>query len=210
MPFTPDEMVRILAACSRYPDNYGNTGQLNAKRLRALVLLLRYSGMRIGDAASCGTDRITGDRLFLYTRKTNFPVWCKLPQCVVDELGAVPPVSPRYFFWTGEGKVDTVAGNCRRSLRSLFTLADIQGGHPHRFRDTFAIELLLAGVPLERVSVLLGHRSIKVTEKHYTPWVRARQEQLELDLQRSWAHDPIVLAETKGTPEVREKREVIN
>ena len=62
----------------------------------------------------------------------------------------------------------------------------IKGGHPHRFRDTFAVELLLAGVPLERVSVLLGHRSIKVTERHYTPWVRARQEQLESDLQRSW------------------------
>jgi hypothetical protein len=26
---------------------------------------------------------------------------------------------------------------------------------------------------MERVSVLLGHSSIKVTEKHYSPWVRA-------------------------------------
>jgi integrase/recombinase XerD len=34
---------------------------------------------------------------------------------------------------------------------------------------TFAVELLLAGVPLERVSVLLGQPSIKVTEKHYIP-----------------------------------------
>ena len=210
MPFTQDEMVPILAACQQYPANYGKQGQLNAKRLRALVLLLRYSGMRIGDAASCGTERITGDRLFLYTHKTNFPVWCKLPQFVVDELRAVPTVSTRYFFWTGEGKVDTVAGNYRRSLRELFKLADIKGGHPHRFRDTFAVELLLAGVPLERVSVLLGHRSIKVTEKHYTPWVRARQEQLESDLQRSWAHDPIFLAETRGTPGVHEKRKAVN
>jgi hypothetical protein len=47
--------------------------------------------------------------------------------------------------------------------------------------------------------MLLGHRSIKVTEKHYTPLARARQEQLESDLQQSWALDPIVLAETKGT-----------
>jgi hypothetical protein len=26
--------------------------------------------------------------------------------------------------------------------------------------------------------VLLGHSSIKVTERHYSPWVRARQDQL--------------------------------
>jgi hypothetical protein len=29
--------------------------------------------------------------------------------------------------------------------------------------------------------VLLGHQSVEVTEKHYSTWVRARQEQLELD-----------------------------
>ena len=44
------------------------------------------------------------------------------------------------------------------------------------------LSLLKAGVPMERVSVLLGHSSIKVTEKHYSPWVRARQEQLEADV----------------------------
>jgi hypothetical protein len=32
---------------------------------------------------------------------------------------------------------------------------------------------------IEQVSVLLGHSSLKITEKHYAPWVKARQEQLE-------------------------------
>ncbi len=39
---------------------------------------------------------------------------------------------------------------------------------------------------MDRVSALLGHSSIKVTEKHYSPWVRARQEQLEADVRRTW------------------------
>ena len=39
---------------------------------------------------------------------------------------------------------------------------------------------------MDRVSTLLGHSSIKVTEKHCSPWVRARQEQLEADVRRSW------------------------
>jgi site-specific recombinase XerD len=210
MPYTQEEMIAVLAACAHLPDNYGRIGGANEKRARALVLLLRYSGMRIGDSATCPIDRLSGDRLFLYTQKTGVPVNVKLPAFVVEALNTMPKVSSLYFFWSGEGKKETAAGNWRRSLRKLFTLAEIKNGHPHRFRDTFAVELLLAGVPLERVSVLLGHTSIKVTEKHYAPWIRARQEQLEADLERSWARDPIVLAETKGTPEVHGQKEAVN
>ena len=77
-------------------------------------------------------------------------------------------------------------------------------GHAHRFRDTFTVRLLRAGVPMERVSVLLGRSSTKVTEKHYSPWVRARQEQLEADVRRTWE-----AALLGTTPQVHETREVI-
>jgi integrase/recombinase XerD len=40
----------------------------------------------------------------------------------------------------------------------------------HRLRDTFAVDLLGKGVPLEEVSKLLGHESIKTTEQHYAKW----------------------------------------
>jgi integrase len=80
---------------------------------------------------------------------------------------------------------------------SVLTDAKVSGGHAHRFRDTMAVELLLAGTPIERVSILLGHSSVRITEKHYNPWNRARQEQTEADVARSWATDPIVLLETK-------------
>jgi hypothetical protein len=63
---------------------------------------------------------------------------------------------------------------------------------------------------LERVAILLGHSSIKVTEKHYSPWIRERQEQAEADVRRTWLQDPMVLLETKGTPEVHGKREAVN
>ncbi|MBZ5676414.1 MAG: tyrosine-type recombinase/integrase [Acidobacteriia bacterium] len=85
----------------------------------------------------------------------------------------------RRRFWSGESKPKSAVGDWQRSLRKLFVLAGVPDGHAHRFRDTFATELLLSGVPIERVSMLLGHKSVEVTEKHYSPWVRARQEQLE-------------------------------
>ena len=49
----------------------------------------------------------------------------------------------------------------------------------HRFRHTFAVEMLLAGVPIERVSILLGHKTVRTTEKYYSAWVKERQTRLE-------------------------------
>jgi integrase len=47
LPFTRQEMIGILAALGPYGES---AGLKNAQRLRAFVLLLRYSGLRIGDA----------------------------------------------------------------------------------------------------------------------------------------------------------------
>jgi hypothetical protein len=37
---------------------------------------------------------------------------------------------------------------------------------------------------------------VKINEKHYAPWVQARQNQLESDLTRAWRNDPVAQAET--------------
>jgi integrase len=186
LPFTRDEWLCILAACDAYGDNYGRTGHENARRLLALVLLLRYSGLRIGDVVSLPRKRIAAGKLFLYTAKTGTPVWCPLPDAVIQALEAVRGTSEKYFFWTGQGKLKSAVGDWQRSLAKLFKLAKVPNGHAHRFRHTFAVELLLAGVPIERVSVLLGHSSTQITEKYYSAWVRARQEQLEAAVRHSW------------------------
>ncbi len=101
----------------------------------------------------------------------------------------------------------SAVGDWQRTLGRLFKLTGILRGHAHRFRDTFAVELLLAGVPLERVSILLGHQSTRVTEKHYSPWVRDRQEQLEADVRRTWTMPD---SATKGTLGVRGASSLVN
>jgi hypothetical protein len=109
---------------------------------------------------------------------------CPLPPFVVKALDAIP--ASTYFFWSGLSKPKSAVGDWQRSLKRLLILAGVPDGHAHRFRDTFSVELLLAGVPIQRVSILLGHQSVRITEKHYSPWVRARQEQLEADVRRTW------------------------
>ena len=147
---------------------------------------VRHSGLRIGDAVTLERSRITGDKLFLYTAKTGTPVYVPLPQLVLTALEAVPKVNEQHFFWSGESKSDSATGDWQRALKGVFKEAKIPDGHAHRFRDTFAVDLPQKGVPMDRVSTLLGHSSIRVTEKHYSPWVRARQEQLDADVRRTW------------------------
>jgi integrase/recombinase XerD len=182
-PLLKEEVDSTLSACVTYPD------RTNAVRLRALVLLLRYSGLRIRDAVTLARDRLRGDKLFLFTAKTGTAVYCPLPPVLIKALDDIPEST--YYFWTGLSKPKSAVGDWQRSLKRLFNLANVPKAHAHRFRDTFSVELFLAGVPIERVSILLGHQSVRITEKHYAPWVRARQEQLEADVRRTWPEDKL-------------------
>lgn len=148
LPFSSEEMARIVEACDRYPSNRA--------RLKAFVLTMRYSGLRIGDVIALDTTRLRGGTLQLYTAKTGTPVCVPLPPAVLKALRAIDTNGNGVFFSTGDAKPETARANWSRYLDALFRLAGIEGGHSHRFRDTFAVELLLAGASIETVSMLLS------------------------------------------------------
>jgi integrase/recombinase XerD len=180
LPFSRDEFTRVLAACDKYPN------KKNAIRLKALMLLLRYSGLRITDAVTLSKHRIEDGILKLRTAKTGTHVRVPLPQTAIDALAEIR--TENYYFWSGLGTKKSCVGDYQRAFKKLYTLAEVENGHAHRWRDTFAVELLLAGVPIERVSVLLGHQNVQTTIRHYSPWVLARQQQLEEDVRKSWTN----------------------
>jgi integrase len=183
LPFTAEEFERVLAAVESYPTKNA-FGYDNRARLRAFVLLLRYSGLRIRDAVCLRRDRIKDGKLMVYTQKTGQPVYVPLPPVVVQSLAKSG--DGELLFWSGNGNPKSGVADWQRSLRRLFSLAGIPNGHAHRYRDTFAVSLLEKGVPLETVAVLLGN-TIKIAEKHYAPWVRSRQIALEDAVRRSWS-----------------------
>ncbi len=171
LPFSREEMARIL-------EHAGDS--------HLFILTMRYTGMRISDTAMLQASALNGNKVFLYTHKTGVPVYVPIPDYIANELASIHPVGG-FLYLRGEStRLETCTDLWRRQLARVFKQAKIPNGHPHRFRDTFAVELLLAGVPIEHVSILLGHSSVKITEKHYAPWVKTRQEKLEEEVQKSW------------------------
>ena len=177
VPFTQAEVSAVLKSCSSLradPARRINTAQ----RARAVVLLLLYSGLRISDAATLERSRLGADgRLLLCMMKTGSPLYVRLPDHVAAELRMLP--GDRYFFWNGGSTAETMALILRRTIASVCRKAGITNGHPHRFRDTFAVRLLENDVPIRTVQLLLGHTSVQTTEKHYAPFVRSQQRLLD-------------------------------
>jgi integrase/recombinase XerD len=109
-----------------------------------------------------------------------------LPEVAVDALGEINASGSQYYFWTGNGLRKSAVADWQRSLRRVFKEANLQG-NPHMFRHTFATDLLTKGVPIEDVSILLGHATPAITAKYYAHFVKARRERLEERVRALWA-----------------------
>jgi integrase/recombinase XerD len=205
MPLTPDEFARILAAVDTLIKD-----EERRLRARGLLLLMRWTGLALGDALMLRKDQVRQDasglhRVVTNRQKTGTHVSVPIPPTIAAELLAVPngtwscsangakcSGNPLYVFW--DGKADIVQAFTKSVVAPAFREAGIErkgNMTSHRLRDTFAVDLLHKGVPLEEVSKLLGHDSIKTTERHYSKWVKARQDRLDSLVTASWSMEPL-------------------
>lgn len=195
LPFTDEEVDRIFMAVEKYPEK-NSYGYDNRQRMKALLLLLLHSGLRIRDAVTLKREHLKDSRLFLRASKTGTPVHLPLPSEAVKELEAVKSRTPEYFFWSGGGDPKSAVADFQRAFRRLLKLAGVEG-HFHMFRDTMATRLLNEGVSIEVVAAILGH-SVRICEKHYSPWVRSRQETLDAAIKKTWTPANVVAFKAKG------------
>jgi integrase len=112
-----------------------------------------------------------------------------LPKDVIKALDSVR--GGKYFFWSGDSKPKSAVGDYQRALRSVFKKAKVPRAFPHLFRH-LSNKYVRAGVPVETVATLAGHSSTKLTMRHYSHWIKARQENLEAQIKKSWAQSGTV------------------
>lgn len=61
---------------------------------------------------------------------------------------------------------DLTASGVEKILKRLEDKSGVQNIHPHRFRKTFATELIKRGCPIEELKKLLGHTNINTTMRY--------------------------------------------
>jgi site-specific recombinase XerD len=176
-PYSRNDVVKILAAC----DGIGHY-PYERLRARAMILLLRYTALRISDVATLAKDRIRNGEVYLRTMKNGKVVKLPAPAELVKALDIVPVPrgaggACRYFFWSGNGTTRAAVRDATRTLAAVFKASGVTGAHAHRFRHTLATELLEAGGSLEDVAEILGN-SPNIIRKHYAKWSRLRQERI--------------------------------
>lgn len=183
LPFEDEEIENIFTALEqKYLEAHPFSNETTKLKIRAFILVMLHSGIRISDVVFLKRDRVKDGKLFLYTHKTNVPVRVPLPK---DALDALAKCEGEFYFSTGRGTVKTWTTEWEERLKKVFVLAGLPKAHSHMLRDTFSVRLLRKEVPIETVAALLGN-TVKVVEKHYSPWVHARQKNLEESVRRTW------------------------
>jgi integrase len=148
-------------------------------------LLLRWTGFRGSDAVWMSwkevhldqkeIERITQKR----KKKVVVPIQVELLFALEAEYASRKPLaSDPVLLNPSTGKPLTRPRLYHRML-ALGKRAGVLNAHPHRFRDTLAVDMLLRGGSPYDVAKILGD-TIDTVERHYTPFVKELRDRVRV------------------------------
>jgi integrase len=132
------------------------------------LLVVRQALKRVGGAVSLGDVKTSGSR-----RMINLPdevvaaLRSHRARQAAERLAAGPSWHESALVFTTPIGTPIDPSNFRRQFDKICGRAGLIGWHPHELRHSAASIMLAAGVPLEVVSRVLGHASIRITADVY-------------------------------------------
>ena len=179
---TDDEEQRILKELdpSSAKDPKHKKGRQAA---RDIFILMIDAGFRINEAGVLKWSDVDFDNgvIYLYRSKVSnddfIPMTNRLSTALVNRRKVV---DGEYVFPGRFGGHKTAQNN--RALEAAFKRAGLDDVSSHNLRKTFATRLLSRGAAITDVQHLLGHASVKTTEKAYAAFVKNERFKQTIDL----------------------------
>lgn len=187
---TDGQFERLLAAISKVN---GRTSDGQRRKLRSLLLLMRWTGLAIRDAVCIERAQFENSskefwKLFLRRAKTGHPVYCTLKSEIVEQIMLGANSEGRWLFVesvpAGEKELDNMVQSWGSLMRKLGEVAELKDEHrnavkfhSHMLRHTFVSWCLNHDLPTEDVAALIGD-SVQIVARHYSGWIAGRQERL--------------------------------
>jgi integrase len=184
-PLTPEQDQLIQRELRRRNDLLSNA-----------LLLLRHTGMRIGECVDLSFDclRPLGpDQWAIHVPlgKLKTERWVPVDSMVcqlVERIRSLrPPTAPksgRLLLFRPRGRIALVR-RIRAALREVVSVVGIPARIvPHQFRHTYGTEMLRAGVGFAAVMKLLGHKSPDMTLEY----LQITQQDLQREFQLALSH----------------------
>ncbi len=149
---TEEEEARLLPNCNDY--------------LKRIVVAALHTGMRKGEILKLKWKDINIEHRYisLYDTKNGEGRKVVMNQTVLNVFMNIPKHSnSEYVFCDRQGRP---YGDIKKSFLSAVEKAGIINFHFHDLRHTFASRLVMAGVDLNTVRELLGHKSLEMTLRY--------------------------------------------
>jgi len=143
----------------------------NDIRATAIVELMLQAGLRIKEIESLKIENIKENEIIIESYESHsqreVPLNNSAKSALKRYLDEVRDNNSKNknVFITKTGRV-LLARNIRSLLNRYFNKADIKGVKVNDLRNTFIVFQLRAGVPLDVVSQVVGHKRISTTEKY--------------------------------------------
>lgn len=138
-------------------------------RLSAIIEIMLQTGLRISELANLRLEDVKKIEIHIKPLENNstrdIPLFRSSIVSVQNYLAIRPKVTDDHLFVTKSGR-PLLIRNIRTAVDRYFRIADIKGSKVNDIRNTFVAFQLNAGVNLEYLSKMVGHKRLSSTSKY--------------------------------------------
>lgn len=154
-PFSSIEIQKMLDACDTLRD-------------KAIIMFLLNTGCRISELCGVNAEDVDLNRrecvVYGKGRKERTIFFDEVTAWVLAEHMKAEHIDGALFF--GKGTKRLHAGGVRKMLKNIGAKSGVENVHPHRFRRTFATNVINHGMAIQDVAAILGHEKLDTTMRY--------------------------------------------